>query len=165
LILAECCGRTGTTEMSDSLVLAALTRLEAGQTRLEAGQARLEVGQTQLEAGLSQLDVKLSQLEPRLGQLEAELGRLKAEQKSLRSDLLAELGRTRSDIMERVERLENAVTLIRDDIAVNMGAVEAVERANDNTRADVRSLHEQMSIMWKQIKRLQTEMREIKGEP
>src|SRR3954447_24273613 len=119
--------------MSDSLVLAALTRLEAGQTRLEAGQARLEVGQTQLEAGLSQLDVKLSQLEPRLGQLEAELGRLKAEQKSLRSDLLAELGRTRSDIMERVERLENAVTLIRDDIAVNMGAVEAVERANDNT--------------------------------
>jgi chromosome segregation ATPase len=137
--------------MSDSLVLAALTRLEAGQTRLEAGQARLEVGQTQLEAGL--------------GQLEAELGRLKAEQKSLRSDLLAELGRTRSDIMERVERLENAVTLIRDDIAVNMGAVEAVERANDNTRADVRSLHEPMSIMWKQIKRLQTEMREIKGEP
>ena len=64
--------------MSDSLVLAALTRLEAGQA-----------------------------------QLQAELCQLKAEQKSLRSDFLAELGRTRGDIMERVERLEDAVNKIR----------------------------------------------------
>ena len=37
-----------------------------------------------------------------------------------------ELGRTRSDIMERVERLEDAANRIRDDIAVNMGAVAQV---------------------------------------
>src|SRR5690242_15809710 len=101
--------------MSDSLVSAALNRLEAGQA-----------------------------------QLQAELGQLKAEQKSLRSDFLAELGRARSDIMERVERLADAIIRIRDDIAVNMGAVEGVERANENTRADVRTMQEQMSIMWKQ---------------
>nr|WP_294556683.1 hypothetical protein [uncultured Rhodopila sp.] len=123
--------------MSDSPVLAALARLEAGQTRLEAGQTRLE----------------------------ADITSLKGEQARLRSDFLAELGKTRADIMERVDRLENAVTLIRDDIAVNMGAVDAVERANDNTRADVRTLGEQMSVMWKQIKQLQSEMREVRGDP
>ena len=116
--------------MSDSPVLAALARLEAGQTRLEA-----------------------------------DITSLKGEQARLRSDFLAELGKTRADIMERVDRLENAVTLIRDDIAVNMGAVDAVERANDNTRADVRTLGEQMSVMWKQIKQLQSEMREVRGDP
>ena len=123
--------------MSDALVLAALTRLEAGQAQLQAGQT----------------------------QLEAELGQLKAEQKALRTDFLAELGRTRGDIMERVERLEDAVNRIRDDVAVNMGALEGVERANHNTRADVRTLQEQMSIMGKQIKQLQTEMREVRGAP
>jgi methyl-accepting chemotaxis protein len=90
---------------------------------------------------------------------------LKVEQKSLRSDFLAELGRTRSDIMGRVERLEDAVNRIRNDIAVNMGTVEQVERANQNTHADVRALQEQMSIMWKQIKQLQSEMREVRGDP
>jgi chromosome segregation ATPase len=123
--------------MSDNLVLAALNRLGAGQAQLLAGQA----------------------------QLQAELCQLKAEQKSLRSDFLAELGRTRSDIMERVEQLADAITRIRDDIAVNMGAVEGVERANENTRADVRTLQGQMSIMWKQIKQLQAEMREVRGYP
>ena len=123
--------------MSDSPVLAALARLEAGQTRLEAGYTRLE----------------------------ADVTGLKADQTRLRSDFLAELGKTRADIMERVDRLGNAVTLIRDDIAVNMGAVDAVERANENTRADVRTLGEQVSVMWKQIKQLQSEMREVRGDP
>ena len=73
---------------SDSPVLAALVRLEAGYTRLEA-----------------------------------DMTGLKAEQARLRSDFLAEPGKARTDIMEHVDRLENAVTLIRDHIAVNMGAV------------------------------------------
>jgi chromosome segregation ATPase len=137
--------------VSDSPVLAALARLEAGQTRLEAGYTRLEAGYTRLEAGATRL--------------EADLTGLKAEQTRFRSDFLAELGRTRADIMERVDRLENAVTLIRDDIAVNMGAADAVERANENTRADVRTLGEQVSVMWKQIKQLQSEMREVRGDP
>jgi len=84
----------------------------------------------------------------------AALARLEAGQISLRVDLMA-----------RMDRLADALTLIRDDIAVNMGAAEAMERANDNTRADLRTLGEQVSVMWKQIKRLQTDMREIKRDP
>jgi chromosome segregation ATPase len=116
--------------MSDSLVLSALARLEAGETTLEADTTGP-----------------------------------KAEQARLRSDFLAEPGKTRADIMERVDRLESAVTLIRDDIAVNIGAAEAVERARENTRADVRTLGRQVSVMWKQIKQLQSEMREVHGDP
>jgi hypothetical protein len=40
-----------------------------------------------------------------------------------------------------------------------------VERANENTRADVGTPGEQVSVMWKQIKHLQAEMREVRGGP
>nr|WP_294502700.1 hypothetical protein [uncultured Rhodopila sp.] len=165
--------------MSDSPVLAALARLEAGQIRLEARftglEARftgleeriagLEAGHLRLEDRIVGLEDRFTGLEAGYNRLEAGLSGLKAEQTRLRSDFLAELGKTRADIMERVDRLENAVTLIRDDIAVNMGAVDAVERANENTRADVRTLGEQVSVMWKQIKQLQSDMREVRGGP
>ena len=65
--------------------------------------------------------------------------------------------------MARMDRLQDGITAIRDDIAVNIGAVEAGRRANDNTRDDLRTLNEQVSVMWKQLKRLQTDMREIRG--
>jgi uncharacterized protein (UPF0335 family) len=70
----------------------------------------------------------------------------------------------RADIMDRVYRLENGMTQIRDDIAVDMGAAEAAERANENTRADLRTLSERVSVMWKQIKRLESDMREVTGK-
>ena len=114
--------------MSDSPVLAALARLEAGQTRLEA-----------------------------------DVTGLKAEQTRLRSDFLAELGKTRADIMERIDRLQNAVTAIQDDIAVNMGAVDSARHVNDNTREDLKQMREQMSVMWRQLKAVQVRVDEISG--
>lgn len=63
------------------------------------------------------------------------------------------------------ERILNQITLIRDDIAVNMGGVDAARQANDNTRADVTQIREQMSVMWKQIKQLESRVRDITGEP
>jgi chromosome segregation ATPase len=137
--------------MSDSPVLAALARLEAGQSRIEAGQTGFDAMFAKLETGFAGLEAGLAGLE--------------ASQKSLRSEFPAELGKTRADIMERVDRLQHAVTLIRDDVAVNMGAVEASSRVNENTRADLRTLGEQVSVMWKQLKQLQSEMREVRGDP
>jgi uncharacterized protein (UPF0335 family) len=91
--------------------------------------------------------------------------RLDEGQTSLRADFLAELGNTRSAIMDRVDRLENRVTAIRDDIDVAMGSTDAAQRVNDNTRADLRTLGEQVSVMWKQIKRLESQVRDITGNP
>lgn len=59
----------------------------------------------------------------------------------------------------------SAIILIRDDIAVNMDGVDAARQANDNTRADVTQMREQMSVMWKQIKAPQAQVRGITGEP
>jgi hypothetical protein len=46
-----------------------------------------------------------------------------------------------------------------------MGSVEAVRKANDNTRAHMTQMQEQMSVMWKQIKRLESRVRDITGDP
>jgi len=59
--------------------------------------------------------------------------------------LRAELTQMRVDLMARMDRLEDGLTAIRNDIAVNFGAADAVKRANDNTREEVRSLGEMVS--------------------
>ena len=64
--------------------------------------------------------------------------------------------------MERIDRLQNTVTAIQDDIAVNMGAVDAMPRqVNDNTREDLKQMREQMSVMWRQLKAVQVRVDEI----
>ena len=67
--------------------------------------------------------------------------------------------------MSRTDRLQDSLTAIRDDIAVNMGAADAMQRANDNTRELVRSQGEQMSVIWRQLKALQERVRSITGDP
>jgi uncharacterized coiled-coil DUF342 family protein len=71
----------------------------------------------------------------------------------------------RTDVMARIDRLQDAVTAIRADIAVNYGAADHVRRANDNTREEVRALADTVSAMERQIQRLQTQVRELKGDP
>jgi flagellar hook-associated protein FlgK len=88
------------------------------------------------------------------------LERLVQGQAKLDSDVT----RLRSDLMARMDRIQNAITAIRDDIAVNFGTADAVRRANDNTRDELRALVEQVNSMVRQINRLQTDVRTLKGE-
>jgi len=67
--------------------------------------------------------------------------------------------------MARIDRPQNSLTAIRDDIGVNMGAAEAMQRANDNTRELVRLQGDQLSAMWRQLKALEARVREITGDP
>lgn len=78
-----------------------------------------------------------------------------------------EAGQTqlRVDVMARLDRVQSDITAIRDDIAVNFGTADDVRKANDHTREEVRSLHEVVALMRRQIQRLQTTVREIRGEP
>ncbi len=69
----------------------------------------------------------------------------------------------RVDVMTTIEEIQDSLTRIRDDIAVNMGAVDMAREVNDNTRADLKQMREQMSIMWKQLKRLQTDVDGLRG--
>ena len=64
-----------------------------------------------------------------------------------------------------MDRLQDLVTVIRDDITVNFGASEQVKRVADNTRDELRALSDVVSGMHRQIQRLQTQVRELRGDP
>jgi hypothetical protein len=95
----------------------------------------------------------------------AALARLEAGQASLRTDFIEELGKTRGAIMAKVEGLQDAVTMIHADIAVNFGAVDQARLVNDNTRDELRGLNDLVARMMTLILRLQTEVAELKGKP
>jgi len=161
--------------MSDDPVLALLTRLADGQIRIENGLkqvdtrlAQLEAGQTQIEAGykqfdtrlthietqLTQLDRRLTQVETGHRQLEAGLARLEAAQTSLRVDLMA-----------RLDRVQDSVTAVRDDVGVNLAQSERAHEAIADTRAEVRSLGQQVAVAFRRIRQLEERVREITGDP
>jgi hypothetical protein len=64
-----------------------------------------------------------------------------------------------------MDRLENTVSGIRDDIPVNVARADRAHAVADSTRDEVRLLGEQVTAMEWQIQRLQTDVRRIKGEP
>jgi cellobiose-specific phosphotransferase system component IIB len=67
--------------------------------------------------------------------------------------------------MERLDRMQDALTEIRDDITVNITRAERAHDAADTTRADARLLGEQVSAMYRQLKRLEARVRDMKGDP
>ncbi len=71
----------------------------------------------------------------------------------------------RVDVMARMDRLENKLTEMRDDITVNIGGTWQNREAINSTRGDLHGLGEQVNIMWRQIKRLEQQVRDINGEP
>lgn len=137
--------------MSDhsiGLILAALETLKAEQAQLRQD---LFADQAQLRADLT-----------------GEMGRLGGAMTHLGGEMTrlnGEMTRLRVDLMGRMERLEDNLTAIRDDIATNYGTVEQAQRANDNTRAELRSLNEVVMLMQRQMQRLQSDVRTLKGDP
>jgi chromosome segregation ATPase len=144
--------------LSDDPILTALTRLEAGQARLEAGQADTSGRLTRLEAGQADTSGRLT----RLGTGQESL---RTDFRTLRTDFLEELGTTPAAIMERIDRVQDSVSAIRDEIAVNFGAVNQARRVNDNTRDELRGLNDVVARMMTLILRLQTDVAELKGKP
>ena len=65
----------------------------------------------------------------------------------------------RVDTMARLDRHENHLTSIRDDISVAMGGTDHMRRISDNTREDVRGLAEQLGTMWRKVNRLEEVVR------
>jgi hypothetical protein len=89
--------------MSDDPIISVLARLEAGQARLEAG---------------------LTDMSGRIVGLEAGQSKLHTEMAVFRSGLMDELSKTRGAIMQKVEGLQDSLTAIHADIAINFGAVD-----------------------------------------
>jgi len=71
----------------------------------------------------------------------------------------------RVELMGRMDRLQDVITGLREDVAVNFGRADKAELAAHNVREEVRALGEVVSAMHRQIQRLQTDVRHLKGEP
>lgn len=101
--------------------------------------------------------------------MDGALTRLEAMHASIDSGALERLeaGQTklRIDVMERIDRLANGITGIHDDISVNMGTADAVRRAHNHTREELRDLADNVSTMYRILARLETQIRELKGDP
>jgi hypothetical protein len=103
--------------MSEDPILVALARLEVGQTAFRSEMAEVTGG------------IRAEVAENTRG-----LSAMRSELSKFRADMVEELGVTRGSIMERIDRVQDAVTAIRDDIAVNFGTADAIKRAHDSTR-------------------------------
>ena len=122
------------------LILIELGRLGTGLTAVQADLTGVKADLTGVKGDLSGLKTNLTGLETNMTNL-------------------------RVDLMDRMDRLQNSLTEIRDDIGVNMGRAQAAVQANDNTREALRNLEDQVGIIWRQVKRLEAKMREITGDP
>ena len=81
------------------------------------------------------------------------------------TQLRGDLTQLRVDLMARMDRLQDQLALQQDADIVNHGAAERAERIAMGASAEVRAMGEQVSGMVRQIQRLQTDVRQLKGEP
>jgi hypothetical protein len=70
----------------------------------------------------------------------------------------------RVELMARMDRLQNTLTTARDDLAVNMGAVDHMARSIGNVRDDVRQLSETLSVYIRRLKSLEDRFNGLTGE-
>lgn len=92
---------------------------------------------------LTRIDGRLGRLEERQATLEKGQAALEKGQTSLRVDLMA-----------RMDRLSDQVTLIKDDQTVTMGASDSVRRMGDATREEVRALSDMVYTTVRQLRQL-----------
>jgi hypothetical protein len=87
------------------------------------------------------------------------------------ADIVAALARIemgqiklQADIMARIDRLQDAITAIRDDVGVNMGAVDVARQVADTIREDVKLMREQVSVMYWRMLKAEADIRVLKGD-
>ena len=75
-----------------------------------------------------------------------------------------ELTTLRTEVMTRFERIEDKLTSMADDITVNMLAVNAENTKRNADREEVRTLVEMITVINRQMRRMQTELDELKDQ-
>jgi chromosome segregation ATPase len=143
--------------MSDGPVLAAIARLELA---FDASLRDVRGDMTDLRTETTGIRTEMTDLRAEMTSIRTEVASIRTETTGIRADMT----QMRAAVMDRIDRLQDRVTEIRDDISVAMGSADAMQRANDNTREMVRLQGEQLSIMFRQIKRLEEKVRNITGE-
>jgi methyl-accepting chemotaxis protein len=113
------------------------------------------------------------------GELTEEIGRVRTDLTEeigrVRSDLTEEIGRvatglqesintTKFTLMDRMDRLQDAISQVKDEGNVNFAISERVERLARGGLDETRSLAEQMTLMERQIRRLNDRVDNIENK-
>ena len=115
---------------------------------------------TRILAAVDVLGSNLELLRGEVGGLREEVGGLRGEVGGLRGDVI----RFRAEIMGRIDRLQDAVSSVRDDGIVNFARADRVESIARESADQVRAMGVELSGMHRQIQRLQSDVRGLRGE-
>jgi chromosome segregation ATPase len=171
-------------KVSDSQILAALARIEGAQGELRAGVTDLRADVSELRAGVTDLRADVSDLRAGVTDLRADVSDLRAgvtdlradvsdlqtgqaglqagqdalreELRKVRTDFLAELGSTRTIMMERFQQL-------RSDTTVAFGRADAAHRYGEHTRDELRDLSKVITPIIERIKWHEERMDRMEG--
>lgn len=169
--------------MSEDQILAALTNLGDQMERMEGRlNDRIQAVETglgslgdridKIETGLGSLgdridkvETGLASLSARIAEVETGLNSLGARIDAVAAGLGARIDKVAFDLTDRIGRLQDNITSIRDDIAVTYATANNSRGLNDNTREDVKHLANQVNVMYLRIKQIEARIREITGDP
>jgi len=106
---------------------------------------------------LSMILAAMIRLEDKMTRLEDKVERLETGQVELRGEMTA----MRVDVMLRLDRHENRLSDIRDDIAVSMARADQAALVAVNTREEARLLGQQVALLQRQVNKLQTRLDQL----
>jgi len=87
---------------------------------------------------------------------------LRAEAANLRAEMATR--KNVADIMARIDRLQEDLTRQRENSVVELGTADMALRKNENTRKDVETLTEMVLALTRQVRRMDAELRQLRGE-
>jgi septal ring factor EnvC (AmiA/AmiB activator) len=105
----------------------------------------------------------MSDKTPTLADVLAAIGGLDLALRGELGQLRGELGQLRGDLMARLDRHEDRLTAIREDIAVNFNRADRAVDAVKGLRTELDHLSTEFAGMTRQVRRLQTQLDEING--
>jgi hypothetical protein len=100
----------------------------------------------QILRGIAGLDARLERIEARLDRVEAELPRL------------------RGDLMARMDRPQDKVARMFEDIGVNFASADRAIRGVRAQRDEMVSLEDQVSALTRLVHKLQADINALRGE-
>jgi chromosome segregation ATPase len=129
------------------LVLASLERLEARVERIDTRMERIDTRMDSTDGRIERIDMRMDRLEARSEQLDQSVTRL------------------RVDLMDRMDRLQDGLQSVRNDVIVNYGNTERVERNVRNGEEQTRLLADQVNLMFKRILGIDERVRALEEKP
>ncbi len=103
-----------------------------------------------------------------VGKVRTDVTQMQADMKQMQGDVTqmrGELTQLRVDVMDRIDRLQDALTLQKDDLVVNYGAADRAEKIARAAQEETRALGDIVTPMIRQIRRVQDDVRHPRGEP